>query len=65
VLTVIDALAATGLFPSKKEIRRLVEQGAVRLNGEKFTDPAGTLPAPAPAETIIQAGKRTFVKFVP
>jgi tyrosyl-tRNA synthetase len=63
--TLIDALAATGLFPSKKEIRRLVEQGAVRLNGEKFTDPAGTLPDPAPAESIVQAGKRTFVKFVP
>lgn len=72
--TLVDALAATALFPSKKEIRRLLEQGAVRIDGEKMSDPAHRLAvaaaptsaaAAAPAETIVQAGKRVFVKFVP
>ena len=27
-----------GLAPSKKEARRLVEQGGVEVNGEKMTD---------------------------
>ena len=58
---IVDLLAATGLFPSKKEIRRLVEGGAVRLGEEKVADPARKVARPA-GELVIQAGKRTFVK---
>ena len=58
---VVDLLAATGLFPSKKEIRRLIEGGAVRLGEEKVADPARKVARPA-AELVIQAGKRTFLK---
>ena len=58
-----DLLAATGLFESKKEIRRLFEQGAVKVNEEKVADPALRLIRPI-APTVVQAGKRTFVKFV-
>ncbi len=57
----VDLLAATGLFPSKKEIRRLVEGGAVRLGEEKVADPARKVARPA-GELVIQAGKRTFLK---
>jgi tyrosyl-tRNA synthetase len=56
-------LAGTGLFPSKKEIRRLVEQGAVRVNDEKVTDPALRLQRQSVPFTV-QAGKRTFLKLV-
>jgi tyrosyl-tRNA synthetase len=58
---IVDLLAATGLFPSKKEIRRLVEGGAVRLGEEKVADPARKVARPA-GELVIQAGKRTFLK---
>lgn len=63
--TLVDLLAATKLdtFTSKKEIRRLIEQGAVRVNGEKVSEANIRLVRPL-AETIVQAGKRTFVKFV-
>lgn len=62
--TLVDLLAATELsaFPSKKEIRRLIEQGAVRMNGEKVAEPSLRLVRPL-AETVIQAGKRTFLKL--
>lgn len=61
---VIDLLAATKLFPSKKEIRRLVEQGAVKLNEQKLPDVKVRLARDAAAGTVIQAGKRIFVKIL-
>ncbi|MDR1817463.1 MAG: tyrosine--tRNA ligase [Puniceicoccales bacterium] len=61
--TLAEALALTGLFPSKKEIRRLLEQGAVRVNGERATDPNAPL-SPLPASpAVVQAGKRVFARF--
>jgi len=59
---IVDLLAATGLFPSKKEVRRLIEGGAVKIGDEKVSDPALKVSRPS-SEIIIQAGKRTFVKI--
>jgi tyrosyl-tRNA synthetase len=58
---IVDLLAATGLFPSKKEIRRLIEGGAVKVGDDKVSDPALKISQPT-SEIVIQAGKRTFVK---
>ena len=58
---IVDLLAATGLFPSKKEIRRLIEGGAVKIGDDKVSDPALKISQPT-SEIVIQAGKRTFVK---
>ena len=58
---IVDLLAATGLFPSKKEVRRLIEGGAVKIGEEKVSDPALKVSKPT-SEIVIQAGKRTFVK---
>lgn len=58
----VDILATSGLFPSKKEIRRLIEGGAVRVDDVKIGDPAHRLIKPA-TEVVIQAGKRTFLKI--
>jgi tyrosyl-tRNA synthetase len=61
-LPLLEILAATGLFPSKSEARRLVQQGAVKINGEKVADP--NLPLTCPEQPIvIQAGKRTFFRL--
>ena len=59
---VVDLLAATGLFPSKKEILRLIEGGAVKLGDAKVADRSQRVARPS-ADLVIQAGKRTFVKI--
>lgn len=59
----INLMAATELFPSKKEIRRLIEQGAVKVNDEPVADPTLALDKPA-GETVVQAGKRKFFKVL-
>jgi tyrosyl-tRNA synthetase len=47
------------LAPSKSEARRLIEQGGVRLNGEKI----GFDQLKLKSEDILQVGKRRFVKL--
>lgn len=60
----LDLLAGTKLFASKKEIRRLTEQGAVKVNGQKLADATARVTRDAAAGAIVQAGKRVFVKIV-
>ena len=64
VPTVTDILFVTNEFESKKEIQRLIKQGAVKLNGKKVDDPFHK-PGPPEKEYIFQAGKRIFVKIIP
>ncbi|MEO0795022.1 MAG: tyrosine--tRNA ligase [Verrucomicrobiota bacterium] len=59
----INLMAATELFPSKKEIRRLIEQGAVKVDNQPINDTTKALDKPA-SETVIQAGKRKFFKVI-
>ena len=65
-----DLMAATKLAPfaSKKECRRMIEQGAVKviIDGveEKVSDVNYTLPKPD-KPVIVQAGKRNFFKILP
>lgn len=61
---VVDLLAATGLFPSKKEIVRLIEGGAVKVGDAKVADRSQRLARPA-APVVLQAGKRTSLKVTP
>ncbi len=37
-ITILELMVRSGLAPSKKEARRLVEQGGVEVNGTKVTD---------------------------
>jgi tyrosyl-tRNA synthetase len=57
-------LSASDLFSSNKEARRLIEQGAVKVDGERRSDPNQMIAKPD-REVVIQAGKRTFFKLVP
>ncbi len=61
-----DLMAATKLpaFSSKKECRRMIEQGAVKLNDEKVADLNVTLPRPS-EPLVIQAGRRNFFRVNP
>ena len=49
-----------GFAKSSSDARRLVQQGGVRLDGDKITDP--TLKVSLQGETVLQVGKRRFAK---
>jgi tyrosyl-tRNA synthetase len=54
-------LAETGLAPSTSEARRLIQQGAVKVNGEPVSDL--DLAREKLTGALVQAGKRRFVRF--
>jgi tyrosyl-tRNA synthetase len=58
-----EVMAQSDLFDSKGAIRRLVQQGAVKIDGEKQDDPNREITPPT-GESIFQAGKRIFFKIV-
>lgn len=51
-----------GFAKSSSDARRLVQQGGVRLDGDRITDPA--LEVSLQGETILQVGKRRFAKLI-
>lgn len=59
----VNVMAASKLFESKGATRRLIQQGAVKVDSEKQTDPNQEITRPN-AEYIFQAGKRIFFKVV-
>lgn len=61
VMSVVDLMAATKLFPSKKEVRRLIEQGGVKFNGEKVDDVHFEISKSE--DLVVQAGKRIFFRI--
>lgn len=52
----------SGLTKSTGEGLRLIKQGAVSIDGEKWTDPDKTPPS---GEYLLKAGKRRFLKVLP
>ena len=59
-LGIAQLLKQAGLTPSTSEALRMVEQGGVRLDGEKVTDKALTV---AKGSTVVaQVGKRKFAR---
>jgi tyrosyl-tRNA synthetase len=58
VKTTEEALIASGLLNSKSEVKRLIEQGGVTLNGKKITSPEEKI-----IDGILGVGKRRFVKI--
>jgi tyrosyl-tRNA synthetase len=59
---IVDLLAASGLTSSKGEARRLIQQGGVRLDGEKVGGFEDTVTVRD--EAVIQVGKRRFLRLV-
>lgn len=52
-----------GLVKSRGEARRLIEQGALRIDGEKIND--FSLNISIKNEVILRLGKKRFLKLVP
>lgn len=59
---ILDFLCAAGLFDTKSDARRNVEQGGIQIDGQKITDPK-TMIAPA-AEIMVQKGKKVFLRVI-
>ncbi len=59
-LPLVDLLMETKTAVSKSEARRLIEQGGVKINGEKQTDPMKMIDLGK--EAMLQVGKRNFLK---
>jgi tyrosyl-tRNA synthetase len=57
---IAQVLKSSGVCPSTSEALRMLEQGGVRVNGEKVSDKA--LRLPAGATYILQVGKRKFAR---
>ncbi len=65
--TVLDLLTKCSLIPSRKEGRRLIEQGGVSLDGEKVSDPFAPVTKEMFAENgyvVIKKGKKVYHKAV-
>lgn len=56
-----ELLTQTNLAPSKKEAKRLIEQGGVKLNGEKVSNTSAEIELNV--EILLQVGKRKFLKI--
>ena len=65
-MSILDVMLTAGLVPSKKEARRLIEQGGVAVNNEKVTDANMILSNEffANGYAIIKKGKKVFHKII-
>ena len=59
---ILDFLVATGLFASKSEARRMVEQGGIQIDGTKITDIKHVVCVAD--EFMVQKGKKVFLKVI-
>lgn len=57
----VDVIVGAGLAASKSEARRLIEQGAVKVNGETVADVRGEVSG---AGAVLRVGPRKFCRLV-
>jgi tyrosyl-tRNA synthetase len=57
-----DLLISTNLAPSKKEARRLIDQGGVTVNKERCTRPDYEVDLTGDQKVLLQVGKRVFLE---
>ena len=60
---IVELLVQAGLAPSNTEARRLVQQGAVRVNSVRVNDANLRLSASEPH--LLQVGRRRFARIHP
>jgi tyrosyl-tRNA synthetase len=58
-------LSETGLASSNAEARRLMEQGAVQLDGRLMDDPGAELDPEALLGSVLKVGRRRFLRIIP
>jgi tyrosyl-tRNA synthetase len=57
-------LAELKLAPSKSEAVRLIEQGGVEIDGLRVDDPRKDIDLSKPAEFLLRAGKKRFLRII-
>src|ERR1700758_4062072 len=60
----IALLVDLKLAPSKSEAERLIKQGAVELNESRVDDPRADLDLSKPAQFLLRAGKKKFLRLI-
>jgi tyrosyl-tRNA synthetase len=60
---IVELLVQTGMASSNSEARRLIQQGAIRVNGERVSDANARLTANEPH--LLQVGRRRFARIRP
>jgi tyrosyl-tRNA synthetase len=60
----IVLLVELKLAPSKSEAERLIKQGAVELNESRVDDPRADLDLTKPAQFLLRAGKKKFLRLI-
>ncbi|MYF64217.1 MAG: tyrosine--tRNA ligase [Rhodothermaceae bacterium] len=60
----LNLLTSSGLTPSNGAARRLVQQGAVSIDGQRVTDSRLVLDVTERAPFLVKVGKRRFVRIV-
>ena len=61
MIDIATLLNESSLVQSKSDARRLVDQGGIRINGEAFHDPRGTVSEDQLQGAVIKIGKRGYV----
>ena len=59
---VTNALKSAGLVASTSEAMRSIQQGGVRVNGEKLLDKSAVIPKGD--SVVLQVGKRKFARIL-
>ena len=59
-VTILSIMCDSGLVPSKREARRLIDQGAVTVDGEKVSDITENVNVSSPV--VLKVGKRRFLR---
>lgn len=62
ISSIVDVLLLSGLSPSKKEARRIIEQGGVYVDGERVSDVFANIDFST--KRLIKYGKRKFLYVV-
>lgn len=63
VFKLADLVVASGLVASKGEARRLIEQGGVKIDGEKATSGAAEIDLSGGGSVVMQVGKLKFARL--
>ncbi len=59
-LSILDVLEGTKLVESRSQARRMIQQGAVKLDDQKLDDPHAEFPGAG----VLQVGKRRFIRII-
>ena len=60
--SIVNVIANSGLLESKSAVRRMIKQGAVKLDGEIITDIQASIKPQK--QQILKVGKRRFLKVI-